>query len=105
MQQQKSAKKSELTAAGLIRILKEATEYCAESGMEISFTSPGQVPESILRDMNLEVPCCGACISNMAIAPNGNVVPCQSWLGKTHLWAIFYLLSGMKFGTLERPKR
>lgn len=74
--------KSELTAAGLIRILKEATEYCAESGMEISFTSPGQVPESILRDMNLEVPCCGACISNMAIAPNGNVVPCQSWLGE-----------------------
>lgn len=27
------------------------------------------------------VPSCGACLSNMAIAPDGAVVPCQSWLG------------------------
>ena len=50
--------------------------------MEISFTSPGQVSEKVLRQMKLDVPCCGACVSNMAIAPNGNVVPCQSWLGE-----------------------
>ena len=24
---------------------------------------------------------CGAALSNMAIAPDGTVVPCQSWLG------------------------
>jgi len=48
--------------------------------MEISFTSPGQVSENVLRNMNLTVPTCGACLSNMAIAPNGDVVPCQSWL-------------------------
>ena len=70
----------ELTTVRLTRILKEATKYCAESKMEISFTSPGQVSERVLRQLKLEVPCCGACISNMAIAPNGNVVPCQSWL-------------------------
>ena len=23
---------------------------------------------------------CGACLSNMAISPDGNVMPCQSWL-------------------------
>ena len=25
-------------------------------------------------------PSCGASMSNMAIAPNGDVIPCQSWL-------------------------
>ena len=25
---------------------------------------------------------CGACLSNMAVAPDGTVVPCQSWLGE-----------------------
>ena len=29
----------------------------------------------------MNVPMCGACLSNMAIAPDGTVVPCQSWLG------------------------
>ena len=29
----------------------------------------------------MHVPMCGACLSNMAIAPDGTVVPCQSWLG------------------------
>ena len=32
--------------------------------------------------MKLNIPACGACLSNMAITPDGNVVPCQSWLGK-----------------------
>ena len=50
--------------------------------MEISFTSPGWLKEEKLRELNLQVPSCGACLSNMAIAPDGEVVPCQSWLGK-----------------------
>ena len=29
----------------------------------------------------MNVPMCGACLSNMAVAPDGTVVPCQSWLG------------------------
>ena len=48
--------------------------------MEISFTSPGWIKEEYLRELGLSVPTCGACLSNMAIAPNGDVVPCQSWL-------------------------
>ena len=28
----------------------------------------------------MQIPSCGACLSNMAISPNGNVIPCQSWL-------------------------
>ena len=31
--------------------------------------------------LNLNVPMCGAALSNMAVAPDGTVVPCQSWLG------------------------
>ena len=26
------------------------------------------------------IPSCGACLSNMALAPDGTVLPCQSWL-------------------------
>jgi len=74
------AKKEQLTEVELIEILKKATAFCKENHMEISFTSPGQVSENVLRNMNLTVPTCGACLSNMAIAPNGDVVPCQSWL-------------------------
>ena len=48
--------------------------------MELGFTSPGWVKEDDLRKLNLDIPTCGACLSNMAIAPNGDVVPCQSWL-------------------------
>ena len=28
----------------------------------------------------MKYPLCGACLSNMAIAPNGDVIPCQSYL-------------------------
>ena len=48
--------------------------------MEISFTSPGWIAEEDLRKMKLDIPSCGACLSNMAISPDGNVMPCQSWL-------------------------
>ena len=50
--------------------------------MEIAFTSPGWIKEKKLKELGMQVPTCGACLSNMAIAPNGDVVPCQSWLGK-----------------------
>lgn len=49
--------------------------------MELDFTSPGWLPEEALRDMGLHlIPSCGACLSNMALAPDGTVLPCQSWL-------------------------
>lgn len=74
------AKKEQMTSEELYEVLEAATKYCHENGMEISFTSPGLVPEEKLRKIGLDVPTCGACMSNMAVAPNGDVVPCQSWL-------------------------
>lgn len=49
--------------------------------MELDFTSPGWLPDETLRSMGLAlIPSCGACLSNMAVAPDGTVLPCQSWL-------------------------
>ena len=70
----------QLTGAEIREVLSAAAKYCAENGMELSFTSPGWVDEAFCRELGLNVPTCGACLSNMAITPGGNVVPCQSWL-------------------------
>lgn len=75
------AQKQQLTEHELFRVLAEAVDFCKENQMEISFTSPGQVSKDKLDCIGLAAPTCGACLSNMAIAPNGDVVPCQSWLG------------------------
>jgi len=64
----------------LFDVLKKAVQTCYELGMEISFTSPGWLSPDQLKSLGLTYPTCGACTSNMAIAPNGQVVPCQSWL-------------------------
>jgi len=53
--------------------------------MEISFTSPGWLKDEVFKRYFLNVPNCGACLSNMAITPAGNVVPCQSYLSDTAL--------------------
>lgn len=54
--------------------------------MEIDFTSPGWLRRETLRGLGLPPdPRCGACLSNMAVTPDGQVVPCQSWLGGTTL--------------------
>lgn len=76
------SKETQLSEKELYDILKEATEYAKENLMEISFTSPGWISEKKLKELGLDVPSCGACLSNMAIAPDGEVVPCQSWLGQ-----------------------
>lgn len=61
-------------------VLKEAVDYAYSNGMEISFTSPGWIDEEFFHENGLSTPTCGACLSNMAITPGGNCVPCQSWL-------------------------
>ena len=53
--------------------------------MEIAFTSPGWIAEEKLLAIGLSVPSCGACLSNIAIAPDGRVIPCQSWLDEKPL--------------------
>lgn len=75
-----AAKREQLNENELFEVLKSATEYCETNHMEIAFTSPGLVSEGKLESIGLDVPTCGACMSNMAIAPNGDVMPCQSWL-------------------------
>lgn len=80
-----NSRSTQLSTEELKEILAEAAAFCEENHMEIAFTSPGWVPEEFLHDLGLNVPSCGACLSNMAIAPNGDVVPCQSWLSDDKL--------------------
>ena len=61
-------------------ILRQAVSFCHQNGMEIAFTSPGWLDGQVFEELNIPSPSCGACLSNMAITPGGNVVPCQSWL-------------------------
>lgn len=70
----------DLSRDELCEILRSAKEYCNENSMEIDFTSPGLVDDESLRALGMNIPMCGACLSNMAIAPDGSVIPCQSWL-------------------------
>ncbi|MBR4724976.1 MAG: radical SAM protein [Lachnospiraceae bacterium] len=70
----------QLTNAEVRDILKESVAYCFANGMEISFTSPGWADDEFCRDLGISTPNCGAGLSNMALTPGGNVVPCQSWL-------------------------
>lgn len=74
------SKKTQLTGDELYEILKEATKFCEENQMQISFTSPGWIDEKRLRVLGLMIPSCGACLSNMAVAPNGKAISCQSRL-------------------------
>ena len=70
-----------LTPDELADVLRPAMAFAAENGMEINFTSPGWLSEDTLAALGFtQIPSCGACLSNMAIAPDGTVLPCQSWL-------------------------
>ncbi|HWT76336.1 MAG TPA: radical SAM protein [Mobilitalea sp.] len=70
-----------LSSEDLRNLLSEAVAVCNELHMDISFTSPGWLdPEELLRIGLPSAPACGACLSNMAVSPTGEVVPCQSWL-------------------------
>lgn len=75
-----------LSAEELTEILQSAVAAAHELSMELDFTSPGWLPEQTLRALGLHlIPSCGACLINMAVAPDGTVIPCQSWLGGTAL--------------------
>ena len=75
-----------LTEQALTQVLQEAAAVVEELGMELDFTSPGWLPEETLRALGLHlIPSCGACLSNMALAPDGSIIPCQSWLSSAPL--------------------
>ena len=70
-----------LSPGELTRVLREALDFANAHGMELDFTSPGWLSDETLQQLGFkQVPSCGACLSNMAIAPDGTVLPCQSWL-------------------------
>ena len=75
----------QLTLAELREVLRAGVEYAYANEMEISFTSPGWVDDDFCRELGINTPNCGACLSNMAVTPGGNVVPCQSWLSEKPL--------------------
>lgn len=66
----------------LENLLEIACEYAEKNKIELDFTSPGWISTEKLSKLKLNTPACGACLSNMAISPDGNVMPCQSWLSK-----------------------
>jgi MoaA/NifB/PqqE/SkfB family radical SAM enzyme len=69
-----------LKGDALYAVLEAAVAYARTAGIEMAFTSPGWLSAEQLERLGLEAPICGAGLSNMAVAPNGTVVPCQSWL-------------------------
>ena len=80
-----ASERLQLSSQELEKLLREAVAYCHANGMEIAFTSPGWIPQAVFDELNIPAPSCGACLSNMAITPGGNVVPCQSWLSDAPL--------------------
>lgn len=78
----KASVSTQLSEEEITKALEDACKYAEKNEMELSFTSPGWISEEKLKELKLDIPSCGACLSNMAISPDGNVMPCQSWLGK-----------------------
>ena len=83
----------------LAGILRQAADTAHGLGMELDFTSPGWLPEETLRSMGLAlIPSCGACLSNMAVAPDGTVLPCRAgWRGRA--WGTCAPTTGPPSGT------
>ena len=82
---EEASERLQLNSTELEGILREAVSYCHNNGMEIAFTSPGWIPQAVFDELNIPSPSCGACLSNMAVTPGGNIVPCQSWLSDSPL--------------------
>ena len=64
----------------LMEIMRLAVQTARELGLDLTFTSPGWLTPEQTNELGLEQPMCGACLTNMAVMPNGAVTACQSWL-------------------------
>jgi MoaA/NifB/PqqE/SkfB family radical SAM enzyme len=80
-----TSKSLQLSKEEIYEIVKAAKTFADDHDMEIDFTSPGWIEDTKLQDLKMIVPSCGACLSNMAITPDGRVIPCQSWLSSDSL--------------------
>ena len=69
-----------LTSEELAEAMRIAVNTAKTLGLDLTFTSPGWLSKPQLEEIGLSTPLCGACLSNMAVMPNGAVSACQSWL-------------------------
>jgi MoaA/NifB/PqqE/SkfB family radical SAM enzyme len=69
-----------LTSDELAEVLRIAVSTSKSQALDLSFTSPGWLTKVQLEEIGLSAPICGACLTNMAVMPNGAVSACQSWL-------------------------
>ena len=79
------SERMQLSVEEMKDILRECAAYAFANGMELSFTSPGWTDAAFCDEIGITMATCGACLSNMAVTPGGNVVPCQSWLSDPSL--------------------
>ncbi|WP_294497298.1 radical SAM protein [uncultured Gemmiger sp.] len=86
-----SSVSTRLSTAELTDVLRQGKQYADANGMELEFTSPGWLDDRTLENLGFTlIPSCGACLSNMAVAPDGTVLPCQSWLSGPGLGNILH---------------
>jgi MoaA/NifB/PqqE/SkfB family radical SAM enzyme len=64
----------------LMEVMRKAVETAKTLGLDLAFTSPGWLTHEQIQELGLSDPVCGACLTNMAVMPNGAVTACQSWL-------------------------
>jgi MoaA/NifB/PqqE/SkfB family radical SAM enzyme len=69
-----------LSNADLMKVMHRAVKIAKTLELDLSFTSPGWLTHEQIKQLGLSDPVCGACLSNMAVMPNGAVTACQSWL-------------------------
>jgi MoaA/NifB/PqqE/SkfB family radical SAM enzyme len=69
-----------LNSDELADVLRIAVNTAKTLGFNLTFTSPGWLNKQQLEEIGLSAPICGACLTNMAVMPNGAVTACQSWL-------------------------
>ncbi|MGA2490299.1 MAG: radical SAM protein [Anaerolineales bacterium] len=69
-----------LSNADLMEVMRKAVETAKTLGLDLAFTSPGWLTHEQIQELGLSDPVCGACLTNMAVMPNGAVTACQSWL-------------------------
>jgi MoaA/NifB/PqqE/SkfB family radical SAM enzyme len=69
-----------LSTVELMDVMRKAVETAKTLGLDLAFTSPGWLTQAQIQELGLPEPVCGACLTNMAVMPNGAVTACQSWL-------------------------
>lgn len=69
-----------LSNTNLAAIMEKSVATAKSLGLDLVFTSPGWLTHQQGERLGLSEPVCGACLSNMAVMPNGAAAACQSWL-------------------------